>query len=113
MADDQEPQRWSVAVQRGDGDARITVIGDLDVNSAPTLREALHNVARLGHTTVTVDLTQVSFADSTGLSAILGGHKAVVDTLGGRFVVVVPPGPVLRLFELAGLDRTIELSSPN
>ncbi len=116
MADDQGPQKWSVAVQRGErgeGDATVTVTGDLDVAAAPTLREALHDVAQLGHTTVSLDLRQVSFADSTGLSAVLGGHKAIVETLGGRFTVLVRPGPVLRLFELAGLDRTIQLDVAN
>ena len=62
-----------------DGVDVCTVIGELDVSSAPKLRQALVELvaAAPGPPLVVVDLAGVDFLDSTGLGVLLGGLKRV------------------------------------
>src|SRR3979409_2393089 len=69
----------------------VTVTGELDIATAPQLREALTARPAEGGLIV-VDLTPVTFMDSTGLEAIVRLHTALAGA-GGRLAVVCPPGP--------------------
>ena len=55
--------------------ALIRVAGEIDVYSAPQLREAILGLIGTGVSHVIADLRAVDFLDSTGLGAIVGGHK--------------------------------------
>lgn len=81
--------------------------GELDVAVAPRLEEAVTTVppsARL-----IVDLSPLSFIDSTGLQALLA-LDARLREAGGRLECVVPPeGAVRRLFDLIGLDDSLAI----
>jgi anti-sigma B factor antagonist len=63
-----------VSSRSEDGITTIVVAGEIDLATAPELRDAL--LATRGD--VTVDLAQVAFMDSTGLSALIAGRKHVI-----------------------------------
>ena len=50
----------------------IAVVGEIDVATAPQLRECLHGVIAKGEPTVVVDLLDVTFLDSTALGVMVG-----------------------------------------
>jgi len=93
--------------------AEPTVIapeGDLDIASVGDLRAALSDAARVGAGAVVVDLTQVTFIDSSGLGALVELHRRLRRS-GRRLAVVAPGGsaPAV-LLDLAGLRGRLPIS---
>ena len=86
--------------------AEPTVIapkGELDITRIGDFRAALRDAARDGAAAVVVDLSDVSFIDSSGLGALVELHKRLPRS-GRRLAVVAPGGstPAV-LLDLAGL----------
>lgn len=90
--------------------AVITVGGEVDVYTAPTLREHLLTVIGDGATRVVVDLSAVSFMDSTGLGVLVGGLKRLRQA-GGSLRVVCDAEPVLKIFRVTGLMDVFAVTS--
>ncbi len=86
---------------RRDG-ATVAVGGEVDTYTSPELSRALEEVIRGGATDVVVDVAEVTFLDSSGLSALIGGAK-LARTHGASYRVARPGAHVRRLFEIAGL----------
>ena len=93
----------------GEGWAVARVAGELDVATAPRLREQLVAVLTDGRHHVVLDLSGVGFLDSTGLGVIVGVLKRA-RTLGGDLRLVCPNPTIRRIFEITALDRTMPLS---
>ena len=85
-----------------DGTARLHVSGELDAHSAPEFAEAFEPSVAAG-AAVEVDLTEVSFIDSSGLSALIKARQRVLEA-GGSLVVSAASHPAMRLFEIAGVS---------
>jgi len=84
----------------------LGVTGELDLASAPMLDERL---AELGEGPVALDVREVTFIDSSGLSIVIGGVHRARDR-GERLIVVAEAdGPVQRIMTLTGLDQIIEV----
>ena len=94
---------------RGDR-AVVRVAGEIDVYTAPLLRDKLDEQLRNGSADLVVDLTEVSFLDSTGLGVLVGRLKRV-RTIGGTLRLVVSDGRVLKVFSITGLDKVFEIHS--
>ncbi|WP_438295872.1 STAS domain-containing protein [Streptomyces sp. HUAS TT7] len=77
----------------------VQVHGELDVDSAPTLRAAL---APWLHRRVELDLTGVTFLDSSGLNALLAHQRHSIQA-GGHMVVIHASSFVQRIFALTGV----------
>ena len=91
------------------GDAWVvTLAGDVDLHSAPALRDRLASLAETGATYVVVDLSDCSFLDSMGLGVLLGAKKRM-DRDGRELHVVVSAPDVRRIFEITMLDRVLDL----
>ena len=99
----------SVQVEDLDGWAVAHVHGDIDVGTAPRLREQLVGIIADGQTRVVLDLDDVAFLDSTGLGVIVGVLKRA-RTLGGDLRLVCTRAQIVRVFEITGLDRTMPLA---
>jgi len=84
-------------------DGTITVSGELDGFSAPQLAEPLEERIVTPSETVVVDLSAVTFIDSSALQILLEYHRRF-DEGGGRLEVSAPSPAVRRLFEISGLD---------
>ncbi len=92
------------------GDAfLVTAIGEADMYNAEELERALDGVVGLGGTSVVLDLTEVSFVDSTLLSVLLRYRERLME-LGGKLVLVTGERGIRRTLEITGLERifTIE-----
>lgn len=87
------------------GIVRVTVTGELDLATAPALVDSL---AESHDSLVILDLSDVTFADSKGLQAILSAHAQLCRT--DRRLVLIPGGrQVRRLFELTGVNKRLEI----
>jgi anti-sigma B factor antagonist len=89
--------------------ALIRVAGEIDVFTASQLRETVVDLIAHSVAHVIADLRAVEFLDSTGLGAIVGGHKRL-RTIDGSLVLAASPDRILRLFRITGLDQAFSLS---
>ena len=101
--------RLRVDVADREGYALVTVAGDIDVTTASTLREPLHELVEQRRHHHVIDLREVTFLDSTGLGILVSDHKRLRDR-GGSLHVVCAPGLVSRVFRLTGVDRVVPLA---
>jgi anti-sigma B factor antagonist len=82
----------------------VEVRGEVDVSTAPQLRQALMELAAEGRCEVVVALDGVEFLDSTGLGVLVSGLKRF-RTMGGDLILVCTRPRILRVLELTRLDR--------
>ena len=96
--------------ERVEGDVPvIAVVGEIDVATAPQLRESLHRVIARGQSTVVLDMLAVTFLDSTALGVLVGGLKRCRE-LGGELHVVVADARIRKIFEITGLNKVFPLA---
>jgi anti-sigma B factor antagonist len=88
----------------------LALHGDLDLHVAPALREAIASTIDRGTSSLVLDLTGVTFVDSTALGAMLGAMQRL-EGRGGRLRVVVPQSDVRRVFEITLLDHVLAIDS--
>jgi anti-sigma B factor antagonist len=84
--------------------AVLQVTGEVDVYTAPTLREQIQELAAKGAVHLIADLGRVDFIDSTGLGALVGGVKRLREA-GGSFALVISTPRILRIFQITGLTK--------
>ena len=82
----------------------IVLEGEIDIYSAPQFKEVLLNGIEDGAQRVIVDLTAVSFIDSTALGVLVSGAK-LVRPRNGNLDLVCTDENIIRIFEITGLDR--------
>ncbi|MEU0398608.1 STAS domain-containing protein, partial [Streptomyces sp. NPDC006208] len=90
-------------VHRHDRESRalITLAGEIDLDTAPLVRESLEGCLRDGIRTIDIDLIAVTFCDCSGLNAFLHASQQIT-AAGGSLQLHHPPAPVARLVELTG-----------
>jgi anti-sigma B factor antagonist len=87
----------------------VEVIGEVDIASAPTLRDTLLGLVNRGVESLVVDLRGVTFLDSTGVGSLLRvAHRQQL--LGGLTHFVADQSAVLRVFDLMQLDRRLHVA---
>jgi len=103
--------KFSVERNRADGSVRVSVRGELDLDTGPRVHEELLLAEREAPSRLVLDLTGVTFFDSTGLQIIL---DAEVRARSAAYAFVVAPGSgeVLRVLELAEVRGRLELEEP-
>ncbi|MGQ0521548.1 MAG: STAS domain-containing protein [Actinomycetota bacterium] len=90
------------------GCAVLEVFGEVDLATAPMLREALTTMVADGELDIVVDLSATEFLDSTGLGALVTGLKRV-RAKGGNMKVVCTSPRVCRVFEITSIDKVMPL----
>jgi anti-sigma B factor antagonist len=93
---------------RGDGCAALRVAGEVDVYTAPHIREQVRDLAAKGTVHLIADLGQVEFIDSSGLGALIGGLRRVRED-DGSLVLVISTRRILRVFQLTGLTKAFTI----
>ena len=83
-----------------------TVLGDVDVRTAPTLRSEALEIIQQGHARLALDLSQVGFCDSAGLSAIIGIWHAAQEA-GGSLSLADVPDRLMRMLSMTGVDSLL------
>jgi len=101
---------FELEVSPVDGVQVVSVIGELDVASAPKLRQALVGLVADadGPPRVVVDLAGVDFLDSTGLGVLLGGMKRV-RARDGELALCRAEPQVRKVFEVTRVIEIIPL----
>lgn len=105
------PAGFVIASRRLDGrTAIISVQGELDLSTAPRLKWMLLDELEGGSSELVVDLTGVTFIDSTALGVLVGVNRS--PDLGAQLAVICQPsGHVRQVFEVSGTDRTFRMCS--
>jgi anti-anti-sigma factor len=86
----------------------ITVSGELDIATAPALRDRLNAAAEAGTHRLVIDLSAVSFLDSVALATILHAKQRLPDD--GKLAVAIDSSSyAMLIFESAGLKRVLDL----
>ncbi len=100
-----------IHIERRDeqGWAVVVVAGQVDVATAPQLRQALTEAQYGGATDVALDLDGVEFLDSFGLGVIVGGLKRA-GSHGTRLVVVCSRSRLTHLFQVTRLVEILPIA---
>ena len=91
------------------GDASLLSLrGEIDVYTAPRLRQAIIDLVEGGATRIVVDMEKVDFLDSTGLGVLVGGLKRVKDK-DGSMKLVATQDRILKIFDITGLSKVFPI----
>lgn len=88
----------------------IKVSGEIDAYTAPKLRDTLMPKAEQAGAKLFVDLSEVSYMDSTGLGVLVGVFKTVTAN-NGTLLIDGMTERVKRLFDITGLSDVMDLKS--
>ncbi|MEU2777034.1 STAS domain-containing protein [Streptomyces sp. NPDC007162] len=88
------------------GLAIATVAGDVDMRTAETLRRDASMIIEQGSPHLVLDLSQVGFCDSAGLSALIGLWH-VAQAVGGAIRLAAVPDRLMRMLVLTGVDTIL------
>ena len=88
----------------------VEVGGEVDVYTAPRLRDRLNELVSSGQEHIVVDLARVDFLDSTGLGVLVGVYRRLLRA-GGSLDLVCPQERLLKIFRIAGLDSVFKIYS--
>lgn len=86
----------------------VEVTGEFDVYTAPVLEESLGDLVDGGQRNIVVDLTGVTFMDSTGLGLLIKALKWTREQ-DGSLRIVANTEKVLKVFRVTGLDTVLSL----
>lgn len=87
----------------------VSVSGEVDVYTAPQLRERLVELIDQGRYHIVVDLSEVEFLDSTGLGVLVGGLRRSRNHDGDLALVCTQPR-IMKVFEVTGLNKVFSIA---
>ena len=82
--------------------------GEVDVYTAPVLRQAIMDQVEGGVKHLLINLAGVEYLDSTGLGILIGGVKRLKEQ-GGSLRLVGPSARIQRIFEITGLNKIFDV----
>ena len=94
----------TLATNEVDGATIIAVGGEIDVYTAPKLRDKITELVAAGAYDIVVDMEEVEFLDSTGLGVLVGGLKKV-RAHDGSLELVCNQDRLLKIFRITGLAK--------
>ena len=86
----------------------VTVGGEIDVYTAPKLRDKITELVNAGHHDLLVDMEKVEFLDSTGLGVLVGGLKKV-RAQEGSMELICSQDRLLKIFRITGLAKVFKI----
>lgn len=96
------------AHQHDGGLAHVVLTGELDLSTIQKVEQELARIEAEGPATVALDLSKLTFLDSSGLRVIVSADQRARRE-NRRFVVVRGPETVQRVFSITRLDEQLEL----
>jgi anti-sigma B factor antagonist len=94
----------TLETRQADGFTVVAVGGEIDVYTAPKLRDKITELVGEGHYHLLVDMAAVEFLDSTGLGVLVGGLKKVRGH-DGSMEIVCNQDRLLKIFRITGLAK--------
>jgi anti-sigma B factor antagonist len=101
-------QLLTVDVHQDDPFTVITVHGEIDIETAPELRQVVTQVTDAGADRLVFDLSDVTFVDSIGLGVFVLARKKML-LRRGTIDIVASTRRVVAIFTIAGLDELFKL----
>jgi anti-sigma B factor antagonist len=100
------PPEFSLTEDALDGDRHVVAVrGEIDLFTAPELKQRLTDAIEGGKTRIVVDLSDTTFLDSTALGVLIGAVKRLRSRDGGALVIVNVDQNIAKTFEITGLDQ--------
>ena len=99
-----------IDVRKIESHAVVDVSGEIDVYTAPKLREKLIELVSEGTYDMVVNLEGVDFLDSTGLGVLVGALKRV-KAHDGSLSIVCTQDKILKIFKITGLTKVFPIHS--
>ena len=97
-----------VSTEDRDGLVHLSLLGELDLSTVAKVQEELRRIEANSPATLVVDLSKLTFLDSTGLRCIVTADERA-RTDGRRIVIVRGPDAVQRVFAITRLDERLEM----
>jgi anti-sigma B factor antagonist len=98
----------SLETRNEDGHTIIEVGGEIDVYTAPRLRDKITELVGEGHYNLVIDMEKVDFLDSTGLGVLVGGLKRA-RSHDGTLRLVCDQEKILKVFRITGLTKVFPI----
>jgi anti-sigma B factor antagonist len=92
-----------------DDGASVVLRGEVDMATAPQLREALFAILDTGVTSITIDCRGLEFLDSSGIGVLIAVRKRLGDD--GTLTLEAPPAHVRKVLELTGVTDHVTIVS--
>jgi anti-anti-sigma factor len=97
-----------VRTEDRNGLVHIALMGELDLSTVAKVQEELQKVEAASPPTLVMDLSKLTFLDSTGLRCIITADERARED-GRRMVIVRGPDPVQRVFAITRLEERLEM----
>ena len=97
-----------VRTEDRDGLVHMALVGELDLSSVAKVQEELRRIEADAPAKLVVDLSKLSFLDSTGLRCIVTADERAREQ-GRRIVIVRGPDAVQRVFAITRLEDRLEM----
>jgi len=91
-----------------DGHTLVSVGGEIDVYTAPRLRDKITELVNAGHHSLIIDMENVDFLDSTGLGVLVGGLKKI-RAQDGTMSLICSQDRLLKIFKITGLAKVFTI----
>ncbi|WP_343996071.1 anti-sigma factor antagonist, partial [Nocardioides dubius] len=98
----------SLKIREQDGVTIVAVAGEIDVYTAPKLRDQITDLVGSGQYRLIIDMEAVEFLDSTGLGVLVGGLKKV-RAHDGSLELVCTQERLLKIFRITGLAKVFAI----
>jgi anti-sigma B factor antagonist len=102
------PLRLGIDVQNSSGHPVLHVTGEIDIYTAPLFKQAVVNLVSEGNKDVIIDLSGVTFMDSSGFGTLLGATRRLRPT-GGGLHLAGPNSTIQRMLRLTRLDSIMRI----
>jgi anti-sigma B factor antagonist len=105
------PPEFSLTEDALDADRHVVAVrGEIDLFTAPELKQKLTDAIEGGKTRIVVDLSDTTFLDSTALGVLIGAVKRL-RSREGALVIVNTDQNIAKTFEITGLDQIFTILS--
>ncbi len=102
-------QEGNVAFFNREGGATAVLKGEVDHHHAAEFRRCLDDyICRKRPSVLWLDVSGVSFMDSSGLGLLMGRY-ALLKRAGGELVLYRPSDEMMRIIRLAGMERILKI----
>jgi anti-sigma B factor antagonist len=98
----------TITTREAEGRTVVSVAGEIDVYTAPRLREEITELVAAGTYNLVIDMSEVEFLDSTGLGVLVGGLKKV-RAHDGSLQLVCNQDRLLKIFRITGLAKVFTI----
>jgi anti-sigma B factor antagonist len=108
VPENRSPQPFSATAAEINGESVVTLTGELDMATAPDLAAVLDSVVKGGPGDVIIDLSALSFIDSSGIAVLVTGQQELIQQERRLSLRGARPHP-MKVFEIAGLVELLNV----